>query len=145
MEKILNFCFVLFYSSERDNFTHILQVCSTGTGVIVWKWPGIIWVHKTYLSAKDGNIMRTKQNDSMETNLMRYTVKNMTGYSSIIDPTNLLSMVHQDSQYRRVYVDKEHFNGLVQDCSISSALAMEILQSCTTALIYIFNIWTSFL
>ena len=81
----------------------------------------------------------------METNLMRYTVKNMTGYSSIIDPTNLLSMVYQDSQYRRVYVDKEHFNGLVQDCSISSALAMEILQSCTTALIYIFNIWTSFL
>ena len=26
---------------------------------------------------------------------------------------------------------EEHFEGLVQDCSISSALALEILQSCT--------------
>ena len=26
---------------------------------------------------------------------------------------------------------KDYINGLVQDCSISSALAMEILQACT--------------
>ena len=32
--------------------------------------------------------------------------------------------------------DIKHFDGLVQDCSISSALAMEILQSCTKPLIY---------
>ena len=31
---------------------------------------------------------------------------------------------------------KPDFNGLVQDCSISSALAMEILQSCTKLSIY---------
>ena len=30
--------------------------------------------------------------------------------------------------------DKVQFNDLVQDCSISSALAMEILQSCTDPL-----------
>ena len=32
-------------------------------------------------------------------------------------------------------VEEKHFDGLVQDCSISSALAMEILQSCTKPLI----------
>ena len=32
-----------------------------------------------------------------------------------------------------------HIDGLVQDCSISSALAMEILQSCTKPLIYLFQ------
>ena len=30
-----------------------------------------------------------------------------------------------------------HINGLVQDCSISSTLAMEIMQSCTKPSIYI--------
>ena len=30
----------------------------------------------------------------------------------------------------------KYINGLVQDCSISSALAVEILQSCTKPLIY---------
>ena len=30
-----------------------------------------------------------------------------------------------------------YINGLVQDCSISSALAMELLQSCTKPSIYI--------
>ena len=32
-------------------------------------------------------------------------------------------------------VEEKHFDGLVLDCSISSALAMEILQSCTKPLI----------
>ena len=30
-----------------------------------------------------------------------------------------------------------HINGLVQDCSNSSALAMELLQSCTKPSIYV--------
>ena len=33
----------------------------------------------------------------------------------------------------------ENIDGLVQDCSISSALAMEILQSCTKPSTYQFN------
>ena len=35
-----------------------------------------------------------------------------------------------------------HIDGLLQDCSISSALAMEILQSCTKPLIYRSVKWT---
>ena len=31
--------------------------------------------------------------------------------------------------------DKEHIDSLVQDCSISSALALEILQSCNKPMI----------
>ena len=34
-------------------------------------------------------------------------------------------------KFLTMFYRREHLHGLVQDCSISSALAMEILQSCT--------------
>ena len=36
-----------------------------------------------------------------------------------------------------IYICKLQIDGLVQDCSISSALAMELLQSCTKPWKYI--------
>ena len=35
----------------------------------------------------------------------------------------------------------EYIDGLVQHCSISSVLALEILQSCTKPSIYRYNLW----
>ena len=53
-------------------------------------------------------------------------------------------MNHQKTMLQRLSLDYTgpciHINGLVQDCSISSALAMEILQSCTKP-VYYFNIY----
>ena len=43
-------------------------------------------------------------------------------------------MVHMNL-YVQAYID-----GLLQDCSNSSALAMELLQSCTKPLIYTFSL-----
>ena len=39
------------------------------------------------------------------------------------------------SLMQHIWLKGEHFVGLVQDCNISSVLAMEILQSCTESLI----------
>ena len=52
-------------------------------------------------------------------------------------PNEIYCLVHV--KYIIVYID-----GLVQDCSISSALAMEMLQSCTEPLIYYNDVaWVS--
>ena len=40
------------------------------------------------------------------------------------------------SQCVETAIGEDHFDGLVQDCSNSSALAMELLQSCTDPSIY---------
>ena len=40
-------------------------------------------------------------------------------------------MLNTKSTKRRKHVSRHHISGLVQDCSISSALALDILQSCT--------------
>ena len=41
------------------------------------------------------------------------------------------------------HILQDHFDGLVQDCSISSALAMEILQSCTKPPTCGFILWAA--
>ena len=43
--------------------------------------------------------------------------------------------LHSYSTWVSMYLKHKHIDGFVQDCSISSALAMEILQSCTKPLI----------
>ena len=48
------------------------------------------------------------------------------------------------ADYWETNVDPDHIDGLVQDCSISSALAMEILQFCNKPSIYCLPTYTSF-
>ena len=51
---------------------------------------------------------------------------------------------HEDlcrlTQSNGIGIESEYINGLVLDCSISSALALEILQSCTKPLIGNFSV-----
>ena len=41
----------------------------------------------------------------------------------------------------QMFFTSKYIDGLVQDCSNSSALAMELLQSCTEPLIYYLGFW----
>ena len=49
----------------------------------------------------------------------------------ILDTMASDDLEKQDARASTVPVMSEYFNGLVRDCSNSSALAMELLQSCT--------------
>ena len=66
--------------------------------------------------------------------------------SSVGSTTTSLSSSELDSSMTSAEKVQAHINDLVQDCSNPSALAMELLQSCTKPSIYIFMCvwcWTS--
>ena len=53
------------------------------------------------------------------------------------------SLLHSKLEWSDLNIDNNYDDGLVQDCSISSANALEILQSCTKPLICLFSVLRS--
>ena len=67
--------------------------------------------------------------------LLIYDIPNNTFESSDEDSSDEEEEEEGDDEvrlrYKELFVIKVYIDGLVQDCNISSALTMEILQSCT--------------
>ena len=92
------------------------------------KWTLIYWLMRVRYGVQFVNsCLVFVQPSSLSCYIQYYIILNNDilefNYKIILSVTNHSMISHQ-----------EHINGLVQDCSISSALAMEILQSCTKPL-----------
>ena len=92
------------------------------------KWTLIYWLMRVRYGVQFVNLCLVfVQPSSLSCYIQYYIILNNDilefNYKIILFVTNHSMISHQ-----------EHINGLVQDCSISSALAMEILQSCTKPL-----------
>ena len=68
-------------------------------------------------------------------------VLNVTEWVVLHCPDHCLSKATRIGQAPIIYCYKQYIDGLVQDCSISNALAIEILQSCNKPSMYTLVLW----
>ena len=129
-------------------FSLLKAVEQTVELLVIWDFGSLIWYLCNWtVPAAAGFIEHLEESDNLacsEKNLWQpwYSINFIDSY--IIN--NAVRLVHfnrtcsiyLNRTYSRVY---SHFDGFVQDCSISSALALEILQFCTKSSIWYIKAW----